>query len=185
VFYTCIPHLSGASASSVTLQANNLRYINGHLATENVSSTRKAIETLLKKYRAANAPLVHIVHKTPEGAPVFTPGTALAEEFPELKPLEAEKVIGKQHPGAFAGTDLEDFIVKTGRKKLVLTGYMAHICVSTTTRQAAQRGYDVIVVKDAVGDRNIPGATAEQLVNVVLAELADGFATIVNVEDVK
>jgi len=67
----------------------------------------------------------------------------------------------------------------------VLVGYMAHVCVSTTARQAAERGYDVIVVRDAVGDRDIPGVKAEQLVEVVLAELADAFATVVDVADIK
>jgi hypothetical protein len=33
---------------------------------------------------------------------------------------------------------------------------------------------DVLVVRDAVGDRNIPGADADTVVSVVLSELADG-----------
>jgi len=39
---------------------------------------------------------VHVVHGTPEGAPVFTPGTELAEEFKELQPKSesGEKVRG-------------------------------------------------------------------------------------------
>ena len=44
--------------------------------------------------------------------------------------------------------------------------WKAHVCVSTTARQAAERGYDVIVVKDAIGDRDIPGMKAEALVEV-------------------
>lgn len=36
----------------------------------------------------------------------------------------------------------------------MLVGYMAHVCVSTTARQAAERGYEVVVVKEAVGDRD-------------------------------
>lgn len=56
---------------------------------------------------------------------------------------------------------------------------------STTARQAAERGYDVVVVEDAVGDRDIPGAKAEDLVRVVLAELEDAFATVVKADDVK
>lgn len=67
----------------------------------------------------------------------------------------------------------------------MLVGYMAHVCVSTTARQGAERGFDVIVVRDAVGDRDIPGVKAQQLVDVVLAELADAFATVVDVADVK
>lgn len=46
---------------------------------------------------------------------------------------------------------------------------MSHVCVSTTARQAAQRGYDVLVAEDAIGDRDVPGASAEQLVQVRIA----------------
>lgn len=91
----------------------------------------------------------------------------------------------KQFPGSFTGTTLEEEIKKTGKKQVVLVGYMAHVCVSTTARQAAERGYDVVVVEDAVGDRDIPGVKAEDLVRVVLAELGDAFATIVKAADVK
>lgn len=74
---------------------------------------------------------------------------------------------------------------RTGRKQVVLAGYMAHVCVSTTARQAAERGWDVVVVREAVGDRDIPGVEAGELVRVVLRELGDAFATVVGVEDVK
>jgi hypothetical protein len=47
---------------------------------------------LLDKYRKDGGKVVHIVHKVPEGAPIFSPGTELAEEFEELRPKEGEKV---------------------------------------------------------------------------------------------
>lgn len=67
---------------------------------------------------------------------------------------------------------------------------MAHICVSTTTRQAAEKGYEVVVVSDAVGDRDIPGEgglviLGDDLTRTVLAELKDGFATIVESKDIE
>ena len=66
----------------------------------------------------------------------------------------------------------------------MLTGYMAHVCVSTTARQAAERGYDILLAEDAIGDRDIPGAKAADLVAVVLAELADSFGTVVKSESI-
>jgi len=166
-------------------QRTNLqRYADGHLKTENVASTRKAIAALLEKYRAAGAPLVHIVHQTPAGAPVFTPDTDLAKEFSELTPKHGEKVIGKQHPGSFTGTDLDDYIKSTSKSQLVLTGYMAHVCVSTTARQADERGYDVILAEGAIGDRDIPGAQAEDVVKMTLAELADAFGSVVKADSI-
>lgn len=55
---------------------------------------------------------------------MFTPGTALAEEFDELKPLEGEKVVVKELPSSFANTDLDGWLKKQGWKKVVLVGYM-------------------------------------------------------------
>jgi len=128
---------------------------------------------------------VHIVHKVPDGAPVFTPSTSLAEEFSEIAPKGSEKVIAKEQAGSFTGTDLEEYIKSTGKNKLVLVGYMAHVCVSTTARQADEKGYEVLIVEDAVGDRDIPGVKAEDLVRISLAELADAFGTVVKASSIE
>lgn len=57
---------------------------------------------------------------------------------------------------------------------------MAHVCVATTADQADERGYDVLIAEDAVGDRDIPGVKAEDLKRTVLAQLADFAATVIN-----
>ncbi len=120
-----VPPSTASTSDSVLviIDAQN-EYATGLLRTENVESTRAANAALLEKYRAANAPVVHVVHKTPDGAPVFTPGTPLADEFDELKPKDSESVVVKQAPGSFTGTQLQEILEKTGRKKVVLTGYM-------------------------------------------------------------
>lgn len=84
--------LLGASAGTASpsdsalliIDAQN-EYASGALTVTNASQSGKVIAELLEKYRAANGKVVHILHKTPEGAPIFTPGTDLAEEFKELK----------------------------------------------------------------------------------------------------
>lgn len=65
-----------------------------------------------------------------------------------------------------------------------LLASMAHVCVSTTARQAAEKGYDVILAEDAIGDRDIPGVKAEDLVKTALAELADAFGSVVQTADI-
>lgn len=167
----------------IIIDAQN-EYAQGQLKVKNVEQSRKVIASLLEKYRSAGGNIVHVVHDTPQGAPVFSPGTPLAEIFEELTPKDGEKVVHKQFPGSFAQTDLQEYLEKSGSKKLVLTGYMAHVCVSTTTRQAAQRGYDVVVVEDGVGDRDIPGVGGEELTKTVLHELGDAFASIVQSKDI-
>ncbi|KAF4464174.1 isochorismatase family [Fusarium albosuccineum] len=169
---------SPTDSTLIIIDAQN-EYAEGKLKVSNVAESRKVIASLLDKYRAAKGNIVHVVHATPEGAPVFTPGTKLAQEFDELTPKDGEKVIQKNYPGAFASTDLQEHLDKTGSKKIVLTGYMAHVCVSTTARQAAERGFDVLIAEDAVGDRDIPGVDAEQLTKVALREIGDAFGTII------
>lgn len=57
---------------------------------------------------------------------------------------------------------------------------MVHVCVSTTVREVGQRGYEVLVVLDAIVDRDIPGARAEDVGNeTVLLELDDRCTTLV------
>ena len=67
---------------------------------------------------------VHVRHCTPDGAPVFTPKTELADEFAELTAgaKETEKVVLKQHPSSFTRTDLAEHLDKLGKKKIVLAG---------------------------------------------------------------
>lgn len=86
--------------------------------------------------------IVHVVHEVPAGTPVFTPGTLLANEFDELAPSAGENVVIKTLPNAFVQTDRHAHLGGLGaaRKKLVIVGYMAHICVSTTTRAASELG---------------------------------------------
>ncbi|KAH6877056.1 isochorismatase [Thelonectria olida] len=167
----------------IIIDAQN-EYAEGQLQVRDVETSRKVIAALLEKYRSANGQVVHVVHDTPPGAPVFTPGTKLAEEFEELTPRDGEKVVHKNYPSSFADTDLQQHLESIGLKKIVLVGYMAHVCVSTTAREGARHGYDVLVAEDAIGDRDIPGLSAQKSVEAVLAELGDAFATIVKTQDI-
>lgn len=173
----------------VKLTNVHIRYAEGALKTENVASTRKAIASLLEKYRAGGdgKNIVHVIQETPDGAPIFTPGTALAAEFDELKPRTGEKIIRKQHASSFAETDLHEYLTSLGEagKKTVLTGYMAHVCVSTTARAGDELGYDVLLAEDAIGDRSIPGLSAQQVKEASLKEIADAFGTIIQGGDVQ
>jgi nicotinamidase-related amidase len=88
-------------------------------------------------------------------------------------------------PGSFSQTPLDDVLKNWGIEKIVLTGYMAHVCVSTTAREGFQHGYDVVVVEDGIGDRDIPGASGQDVTTMTLKELADVFATVVKSADIK
>jgi hypothetical protein len=65
--------------------ANENEYASGALTVTNAEASGKVIADLLEKYRKADGKVIHVLHKTPDGAPIFTPGTDLAEEFKALK----------------------------------------------------------------------------------------------------
>ncbi len=114
---------TAAESALIIIDAQN-EYAEGKLKTTNVQNTRKAIAGLLAKYRKDGGKVVHIVHQVPEGAPVFTQNTKLAEEYEELAPKDGEKVIGKIHPSSFADTQLHEYLKESGATKIVLCGYM-------------------------------------------------------------
>ena len=72
--------------------------------------------------------MVHVLHQTPEGAPVFTPGKEVAREYKDVEARQGEKVIYKQFPGSFKDTDLHEFLQGKGIKQVVLTGFMVGFC---------------------------------------------------------
>lgn len=119
-----------SNSTLIIIDAQN-EYAQGALRVTNASSTRKVISQLLELYRSSSSSssatrIVHVLHQVPDGAPIFTPGTDLAEEFEELKPKEGEKVVKKLHPSAFAETELDGLLKKDGveGKRVVLVGYM-------------------------------------------------------------
>ncbi|MCJ1321125.1 hypothetical protein MMC15_006469 [Xylographa vitiligo] len=176
------PSTASTSDSALVIIDAQEEYASGLLKVSNGPSSCAAIKSLLEKYRAAGGAIVHIHHETPEGAPVFTPGKAVSEPMKGLEARKGEKVIWKKHPGSYAGTDLQEWLDGKSVKKVVLVGYMAHVCVSTTARQASELGYDVVLVEDAIGDRDIPGISGDE---TVLLELADAFGSVVRSNEIE
>jgi nicotinamidase-related amidase len=54
---------------------------------------------------------------------------------------------------------LKEVLDGSASQNIVLTGYVAHVCVNTTAREGYQEGFDVLVVENGVGDRDILGVS--------------------------
>lgn len=67
---------------------------------------------------------------------------------PELYPLENEPIADKPGKGVFTYTDFEFLLRVRGIKNLVVTGITIEGCVSSTMREACDRGFYCLLVSD-------------------------------------
>lgn len=94
---------------------------------------------------------------------------------PELAPGAGEAVIDKGATGAFFGTDLDGLLRRWAVDGLVVCGVTTAICVSTTVREAHDRGYEVLVLGDACAE----GDEASHAAALASFRLENGlFATV-------
>src|SRR2546428_2987582 len=83
----------------------------------------------------------------------FEYGTWGGEIRREFEPQPGE-IVALEHWGSsgFANTDLDLQLKRHGIHKLIVMGLIAHTCVEATVRYAAELGYEVTVVTDAITD---------------------------------
>jgi nicotinamidase-related amidase len=65
-----------------------------------------------------------------------------------LAPRQGEVVLNKLSAGAFATTGLEQRLRHQGVNTVVVAGVSSDVCVATTAREAADRGFQTIMVSD-------------------------------------
>jgi nicotinamidase-related amidase len=76
------------------------------------------------------------------------------EFVPELEQHPDDHTVSKQRWGAFIGTGLDDFLRQRGVTQVFLTGISTSAGVESTARSAYDYGYNVVLVVDAMTDRD-------------------------------
>lgn len=84
--------------------------------------------------------------------PVATPGSPEAQVLPAIAPQPGEVVVTKHTSGPFNSSSLDRTLRELGVHTLVVGGVATHRCVELTVRDAADRGYLVMLVGDACAD---------------------------------
>ncbi|MGH9109617.1 MAG: cysteine hydrolase family protein [Acidimicrobiales bacterium] len=77
-------------------------------------------------------------------------GSRGAEVIEELRPAPGDRIVDKAGYSAFYGTDLEQWLRAESVGRVAVTGVVAYACVLHTAFDAFVRGFDVVLVEDAV-----------------------------------
>jgi nicotinamidase-related amidase len=115
-----------------------------------------------------NARLFMGVRKSPVA---LLPGTPEVEVVPELGPHPDDLVLTRTHGlDPMAGTDLDPVLRNLGVRTIVVTGVSVNVAVTNLVMDAVNRGYDVVLPRDAVC--GIPQAYADAVIDNTLALLS-------------
>lgn len=166
------------SEALVVIDVQN-EYVTGHLPIVHpaVESSLERIGAAMDAATAAGIPVVVVRHNEPEG--LFVTGTPEWQLHPAVAGRPHDVLIDKALPGSFTATELESWLRERGLERLAVAGYMTHMCVDTTSRQAMHLGFEVTVLDDATGTIDVSDALPAALVQEVeLGVLASGFATV-------
>jgi nicotinamidase-related amidase len=143
----------------IVVDAQNEFSARGQRAVPNHATALEAIRGHVARARREQRPIAWVRHHNrPHESPAFVPGSWGAELSPGLG-VELghgpEQLFGKDVYGAFTGTGLEEWLRTAGVTEVLIVGFYAHMCVSTSVREALVRGFDVLVDPEATGARDL------------------------------
>jgi nicotinamidase-related amidase len=160
-------------------------------AMELAGSTEAGLEAgkLLQAFRQKFLPVIHIQHvATREGATFFLPDTPGVTINASVAPLKSEPVMVKHFPNSFRGTALLEHLQRQQISQLVIAGMMTHMCIDTTTRAAADLGFQCLLAHDACATKELAfggiAVAAQQVQAAYLAALDGPFAKVLSVDAV-
>jgi nicotinamidase-related amidase len=149
-----------------------------------IANIRRAMDAAT----AAGVPVIVVRHvdADPE-AEIFRAGTPAIDLHEEVAERPRDHDVEKHMPGSFTGTPLGEILDAAGVDTLSVTGYMTHMCVDTTARQAVHRGMAVEILDDATGTLALDNAggkvSGEELHRAILAAQAHGLSEVISTDE--
>ena len=166
-------------------------YTSGRLPLWQIQETVQNSVALLQLARRKGVPVIHVIHDGGRGG-LFDLTSKNGQIIEAVKPLEAEPVIKKTFPSAFAGTELFEALRKyPERNQLIVAGLMTHMCIASTVSSAIEHGYFTTIVASTTTTRGLKGPNGETIPakivkNSALAAVKDRFSLVLNiVEDLR
>ena len=142
---------------------------------------------VLAHFRKHDLPVLHVQHISDNPQSQFH--NKQNQVFKSgFEPVTAEPVFQKMVNSAFIGTNLETYLRKKQICRIVVVGLTLPHCVSTTTRMAANLGFEVTLLADAtasftLSNKNGQVISPETIHEINLLSLQDEFAQILTTEE--
>ncbi len=179
-------HPAPGEAAVLLIDAQE-EYRSGALALGDITQALCEITTLRQRAKKLELPVIHIRHVGPAGGLFDVDGHGGAF-CAQAEPLAGEYVIDKHLPNAFTGTDLAARLDALNIKRIIVGGFMTHMCVSSTVRGALDLGLETAVVANTCATRSLPGHDGEEISardmhRAALAAMSDRFACILPTSD--
>ena len=147
------------------------------------------VDALIRGFRDASLPVIFILHTDDD--PGFQKNSPEFKLMDFIKRREDEPLLVKNTRNSFTSTDLQKRLEKLGVTRVVVTGIQTEQCAETTTRVAADLGYDADFVTEATMTFPIRNRqTGEELscadiIHRTEFVLRDRFARIATVEELR
>lgn len=119
------PNPSSISESALVLIDRQQTYREGIMQLVGVEPALKEAASLLKRFRAAGRPVIHIMHDAGPGTP-YDVKAPIGQIADIVAPIEGETVVVKNYPSAFEKTALDAELKKLGVKNVIYAGFMTH-----------------------------------------------------------
>ncbi|RDV12644.1 cysteine hydrolase [Pontibacter diazotrophicus] len=103
---------------------------------------------------------------------MFLAGSWGADFHPDLQPQQGDIVLLPHKTCDVFRTDLPEVLQQLGTTHLVIAGMAANLCCESTARHAIEDGYDVTMIKDAMGAASLPEYEAAVHLNLPLVSNA-------------
>jgi len=143
----------------IVVDVQNEFSLQGKRPVLNYTEALEQIRFRVEEARRARRPIAWVIHHNrPHESRAFVPGTWGAELSPGLGPesgFAPEERFEKDVFGAFTGTGLDVWLRSVGVDSVLIVGFYAHMCLSTSAREALVRGFEVAVDPDATGARDL------------------------------
>lgn len=166
----------------IIIDIQNDYFKGGNMELFKPEATLENVLQLEQRFKKDNQPILYIQHINEDSnAGFFIEGTEGVELRNELNPSEKDDIIVKHYPNSFLDTNLQSKLKELDAEQLVICGMMTHMCIDSTTRAAAELGYQPILIEDATATRSLEYSenkvNAEQVQTSFIAAL-QAFAQV-------